>query len=197
MIADQAGQGDQPELDLQADYGWMHVMRARILKGLLSDIGETAWAVYTVIKAHANHQSGLASPSQERIGRLIGKSAETVSRATAVLERAGLLEKHKHGRQTTYTLMEAAPLMDRKTGLPQGSADFAYVPAAFGAQLQAIRSFVADGLPPGRGITLHLNINLVQQRDNGSVTINNLSLDSPLDQRFDMRELVQKLKLLN
>ncbi len=34
------------DLDLQADYGWFHVMRPRLMDNLIEEIGDSAWAVY-------------------------------------------------------------------------------------------------------------------------------------------------------
>jgi len=187
----------QEELDLKADYGWMHVMRARLAAGLIAEIGPTAWAVYTVIKAHAEHLTGVAYPSQERIGNLIGKTADTVGDCTKVLEAAGLLHKAKRGRHTVYRILEAAPITDRQTGDPHGTADFPYVPAQFANQLQAIKAFIAEGIPPGSGITLNLTVNLVQQRDHGTVQLQNVTLAPGVAGRSDWQELTKKLKLLN
>jgi DNA-binding Lrp family transcriptional regulator len=188
---------DQDELDLQADYGWFHIMRPRLVKGLIGEIGETAWAVYTIIKAHANHHTGKASPSQERIGKMIGKTSETVGKATKVLEEHGLLKREKVGRHTEYSILESAPVYERGVKkVVQGSADFDYVPKEFANQLAALKAFVQDGIPPGRGITLNLTINLVQQGDNGVVNMQNIQISPQDAQRADFQEFVQKMRRL-
>jgi hypothetical protein len=184
-------EGEQQELDLQAEYGWFHVMRPRILKGLLAEVGETAWAVYTVIKCHANHHTGVAHPSQETIGRLIGKSTETVSRATKALIKAKLLTETVRGRHKEYTMLESAPVVERTSGTPHGAAEWQYVPKEFGAQVAALKSFIENGIDLPSGITLNLNVTLIQQRDHGSVTVN---IDPGVAQRADMQALVAKLK---
>lgn len=187
----------QAELDLGIDYGWFHVMRPRLLKGLIGEIGETAWAVYTIIKAHAEHTTGKSFPSQETIGKLVGKTAETVSKATRVLATHGLIQEDKSGRHKVYRILEQAPVSDRRSGALQGTADWQYVPAEFGAQLQALKAFIQDGIPPGRGITLNLTVNLIKQGDNGTVNIKNIQLAPDLVARADLQELVKKLKMLD
>lgn len=191
------GQGELPLGELQADYGWFHVMRPRLMEGLIGQIGETAWAVYTIIKAHANHHTGRSWPSQESIGALIGKTPETVGRATRVLAAHDLLVEHKRGRSKEYQLLESAPLTSRLSGSAAGAAEFAYVPREFANQLAALKSFLQDGVPPGRGLTLNLTVNLVQQRDNGTVNLQTVNLSPDLAARDDMRDLVQRLKRLN
>jgi len=188
---------EQLPLDLAADYGWFHVMRPRLMEGLIGQIGETAWAVYTVIKAHAEHHTGRSYPSQERIGALIGKTAETVGRATKVLVAQRLITEEYRGRHKEYRLLESSPLINRKSGSPEGSADFPYVPKEFANQLAALKSFIQSGIDPGHGITLNLTVNLVQQRDHGTVNLQTVQLAPELAARDDFQALAKRLKLLN
>ena len=190
---------EQPELDLGrvgADYGWFHVMRPRLMAGMIAEIGESAWAVYTVIKAHANHHTGRSDPSQERIAQLIGRTPETVRQAVKKLVAAGLVTRAKRGRHNEYQLMEEAPLQDRLSGASVGSADFPYVPAEFAEQIKALKNFLAEGIPPQSGLTLNLTVNLIQQRDGGTVNVQNINV-GPGTSSADMRELARKFKLLN
>lgn len=187
----------QEELDLQADYGWFHIMRPRLVKGLIAEIGETAWAVYTIIKAHADHVTGRAFPSQERIGSMVGKTPETIGKATKVLEEHGLLRREKRGRHTEYVILESAPIAERKSGAVQGSADWQYVPKDFANQLGALKQFIQEGIPPGRGITLNLTVNLIQQGDNGVVNMQNVQISPQDSARPDLQDLVRKLKQLD
>lgn len=184
-------------LDLHADYGWFHIMKPRLVKGLIAEIGETAWAVYTIIKAHADHRSGRSDPSHERIGELIGKGTETVRRAIKVLIEHDLLRQTKKGRHNEYQLLESAPLIDRKSGSPEGSADFNYVPQEFANQLKALKAFIQEGAPLGAGMTLNLTVNLVQQRDHGTVNLQTVQLSPDLAGREDMRELTRRLRMLS
>ena len=193
----QSTQSTQAELDLAVDYGWFHVMRPRLMQGLIEQVGETAWAVYTIIKAHANHHTGRSYPSQETIGKLIGKTPETVGKATRVLAAHDLIREAKRGRHKEYVLLESAPLVDRKSGSPEGSADFAYVPKEFANQLSALKNFIAEGITPGSGITLNLTVNLVQQRDNGTVNLQTVNLAPSDSDRQDLQELARRLKSLN
>ena len=188
---------EQPELDLGIDRGWFHIMRPRLMARLISEIGETAWAVYTIIKAHADHFTGESWPGQARIGELIGKSTDTVARATKVLAEHGLIHEGKRGRDKFYLLLESSPAFDRLDRSPRGSADFQYVPAKFGAQLEALKLFLKEGITPGHGITLNLTVNMINQGAHSTVNLQNVSL-AGVDNRSDMQELSKKLKgLLN
>lgn len=193
------GQGELPlgALGIQADYGWFHIMRPRLMQGLIGEIGETAWAVYTIIKAHADHHTGKSWPSQERIGELIGKGPETVSRATRVLVQHKLIQELRRGRHKEYLLLESATLIDRKFGSPQGAAEFNYVPKEFANQLAALKAFIQEGTPPGSNMTLNLTVNLIQQRDHGTVNLQTVQLAPELAEREDMQALIKRLKLLN
>lgn len=185
------------DLDLRADYGWFHVMKPRLAAGLIAQIGETAWAVYTIIKAHADHYTGRSYPSQDEIGKLVGKTAETVGKATKVLAEHSLIREGKKGRYKEYQLLESAPLIDRKSGLPEGSADFPYVPKEFANQLKALKSFIQEGVAPGNGITLNLTVNLIQQRDHGTVTLQTIQVSPEQVATDAVKEFSRKLRMLN
>jgi DNA-binding transcriptional ArsR family regulator len=183
------------QLDLGIDYGWFHVLRARVMDGLISEIGETALAVYVTLKAHADHHTGRAQPSQDRIAKLIGKSVDTVGRATKVLIEHGLIQEEKRGRYKEYVLMEQAPVLDRSTGTPQGTVDWQYVPKEFAAQLQALKAFITEGIPPGRGITLNLTVNMIQQRDSGTVNMQNVTIEAK--DAEGVASVAKRLRMLN
>lgn len=184
---------EQLDLDLKADYGWFHVMRPRLMKGLIGEVGETAWAVYCVIKCHANHHTGVADVSQDRIAKLIGKSTDTVGRATRALIEAKLVTERLRGRRKEYLMLESAPITDRHTGLQAGSADFTYQPKLFADQIQAIKNSLLAGIPPGHGITLNLTVNLIQQRDNGTVNIA-IAPEVARSEDAEVREFVRRLR---
>lgn len=184
-------------MDLRAEYGWFHVMKPQLVKGLIKEIGETSWAVYTIIKAHVDHTTGRAYPSQERIGEMIGKTPETVSKCIKTLEEFNLITREKVGRHTEYTVLESALVRDLDTGAPQGSLDFNYVPKDFGTQLQAIKDFIQSGTPPGTNLTLNLNINFIKQGDNGVINIQNVELGPHMTtdaERKGLLELMHKLR---
>jgi hypothetical protein len=177
--------------DLRADYGWFHVMRSRIMAGLVAEIGFPAVATYLVIKAHANHQDGVAFPSQERLAKLMGCSVDTVSRATKTLVQAGLIRERGRGRHKEYLMLENAPVTERASGTVQGNAQFEYVPAIFATQVESIRQALIRGLPPGDGVTLNLTVNLIQQGDHGTV---NIAVNSGRPERSDASELTRRLR---
>lgn len=181
----------QLDLDLQADYGWFHVMRPRLMDNLIEEIGDSAWAVYCIIKCHANHHTGVASPSQDRIAKLTGKSVDTVARATKKLVEAGLIQEKNRGRHKEYLMLETAPITDRRTGEYQGTADWPYTPKLFAAQIQALKASLENGLPPGCDITINLTVNMIQQRDHGTV---NIAVAPEIASRPDMRETIRRLK---
>lgn len=191
---------EQPELDLQRvgiDYGWFHLMRSRLLKGLVIEVGEVAVCVYLVIKAHADHHTGRSYPSQEVIAKLTGRTTETVRQSIKKLIAAGLLTTAKRGRHLEYQLLEEAPLKDRLSGAPLGTADFPYVPKDFAGQITALKNFLAEGIPPQSGITLNLTVNLIQQRDNGTVNLHNITVTPDVAGRMDLKALSEKLRLVN
>jgi biotin operon repressor len=182
----------QGELDLATDYGWFHVMRPRLLKGLIAEVGETAWAVYTIIKAHANHHTGVSYPSQELIGQMIGKSTDTVARATKALVKAGLVREQLRGRHKEYVMIESAPVSLKSTGTQLADAEWQYVPKNFAGQIAALKAYILEGIPPGQGITMNLTVNLIQQRDGGTVTVN----VGPDPDRANVAEAIRKLRNL-
>ncbi len=187
----------QRPLDLEVDYGWFHIMKPRLLAGLIAEVGEPAWAVYCVIKAHSENATGRAWPSHETIGKLIGRHADTVSRAVKTLVEHRLVETSKSGRHTVYRMLEAAPLRERATGEAAGTADFKYVPKEFAEQIKALRDLVQIGVSPGKSITLNLHVNIIQQRDGGTVNISKVDIPGNIENRADVQEMMRKLRLLN
>ena len=75
-------------------------------QGDIARIGPYAFTVYAVIKAHANYNSGMASPSIDRIAEQSGVSVAQVKRALVVLETEGFISITKSGRSNNYTLCE-------------------------------------------------------------------------------------------
>ena len=188
-MSEVAGEGES--IDLRAEYGWFHVMRSRIMDGLVAEIGFPAMATYLVIKAHANHRDGVAFPSQERLAKLMGCSVDTVARATKTLVQAGLIRERGRGRHKEYLMLESAPVTERASGALQGNAQFDYVPAIFAAQVESIRQALVHGLPPGNGVTLNLTVNLIQQGDHGTV---NIAVNQGRPERTDTSELARRLR---
>lgn len=190
----------QPELDLGrvgVDYSWFHLMKSRLVKGLVKEVGAPAVCVYLLIKAHANHNTGRSYPSQDLLAGQTGWTTETIRQAVKKLVAAGLLTTIKCGRHLEYQLIEQAPMKDQISGASVGGAEFAYVPKEFSGQLASLKNFLAEGVPLNSGITLNLTVNLIQQRDNGTVKINNITITPDADSRLDHQLFSEKLRALN
>lgn len=112
---------------LQAPTHWFHVFRAMVVQGDIAQVGAHAFAVYAVIKAHANYNSGQAYPSIDLISKLSGVSQAQVKRALNKLEKQGFLTKTKPGRSNLYTVREKIQI--NESGLPTALATWNYVPS--------------------------------------------------------------------
>ena len=88
-------------------------------------------------------------------------------------------------------MLETAPITDRRTGEYQGTADWPYTPKLFATQIQALKASLENGLPPGCDITINLTVNMIQQRDHGTV---NITVAPEIASRPDMRETIRRLK---
>lgn len=188
----------QQELPLEIDYGWFHIMRPFLLSGGAARIKETAWLIYCLIKAHANHHTGRSFPSQETLSKLSGKSDDTIRAAVRTLEKEGLVRVERRGRNLEYVLLESAPVTDADTGAPKGTVDFQYVPKKFADQVNALRSFLETGIPPGR--TLNLTVNIINQGDNSTVNLQNVAVGGsglPAKIRDELDELAKKMRLIS
>lgn len=183
--------------DFKINYGWFHVMRPLILKGLIDEIGVTPWAVYTIIKAYADHRTGRSWPSQVHIGELIGKSPETVARATKTLLKAGLIREEMVGRRKEYIILESAPVSLKDSDLSVGSAEFEYIPKDFAKQLNDLKAFISEGVPPGSGLTLNLTVNLIQQKEGGTVNFQTVNLTQKENVKDELRTLADRLRNLD
>lgn len=89
----------------QVDSTFTTQQRDLFTSGLLAEIGVNAFAVWSVIKYYADYQTGKAYPGMREIGRKIGLSKDSVSRAIPILINAHLLRvvedsKYKKRGQT-------------------------------------------------------------------------------------------------
>lgn len=173
--AAEIGQGELWE-EKKVDLLWFHVVRGLINKGEIAKIGAVAWAVYTVIKAHTNLNTGDAAPSVQRIAELVGCSHDTTQRALKVLVNRDLIQVAKRGRQNIYSLTERFEITE-KTGEPYATAVRQYNPSQFADLLRELKRFAQTGnLPTDRAVTFNLNVtvNNIQQGDHGNVTIGDI-----------------------
>ena len=83
--------------------------------GLVAAMSDVDAKVYLVVAAHVNGRSWDASPGQERIAQLVGKTERTVRRSLRRLETRGLIQtKRGSGPQhpNTYTLAMKPDTLD-------------------------------------------------------------------------------------
>jgi len=157
----------------RVEHLWFHVVRGLIMSGEIGRMGAVPWAVYCVLKAHTNLESGDSAPSVERIATLIGASHDTVQRALKTLMAQGYVQVRKRGRQNIYALTEKVNIVTQQ-GEPYATASRKYAPLQFGSFIEELQRFAKTGnLPTDQSITfnVHITVNNVTQGDNGSVTI--------------------------
>lgn len=65
--------------------------RDMFASGIVAEIGVNAYAVWSVIKCYADFMTGEAYPGMREIGKKIGLSQPTVSRAVEILKEAHML----------------------------------------------------------------------------------------------------------
>lgn len=174
---------------LSVDAGWFHMLRGMILDGTAGDMGGTAFLVYNVLKCHANLDSGLSFPSQERIAELVKVTTVTVAAATSKLVGMGLVEEFKMGRSKRYRLIEKLPLKS-KEGDVLATADSTYVPKQFKQMLDDVKAYCASGLAPGKQVTINIVLMTGQY---ATAKFNEITVNSP-----ELAEaLAKRLRLVN
>lgn len=157
--------------DIAVNTTWYIILRGMILNGIIAEIGEGAFAVYNVIKAHTDLGSGRSFPSRKTIAELIGKSEDTVDRYLQTLYQHKLLNCDKSGRHNIYTINEKIPMLNSNNGELVATAGAVYNPRLFQGILDDIQQFAKSGIKPeGFNGDIHVHINVVNARDN--VTIN-------------------------
>ncbi len=192
----------QPELwdELKVDSHWFHVVRSMILRDRIAEMGINSWAVYCVLKAYTQLDTGRTWPSQDKIANHIGASVDTVARATDRLIELGIVEKRKVGRHNEYTLVEQIPLRSKQDEVV-AYGEGRYAPVGFKRFIDELKSFAKTGeVVPGASFKITLNVNIIQQGDNGTVNIQtvNLAEDSENQHSPEIVEAIRnRLKLLN
>lgn len=69
----------------------------------IGHVGVMAWAIYCIIKSEATSEETSSSPPITRIAEMVGISHDTVTRALATLECAGMLRIDKsRGKRSKY-----------------------------------------------------------------------------------------------
>ena len=173
---------EQGELweELKVEHHWFHIVRSMILRGQLAEMGPVAWAVYCVIKAHTSLNDGKSFPSQDRIAKMIGASVDTVGRATERLIELAVIEKKKRGNRNEYFLLEKVP-MTTQQGEVVAHGNATYIPMQFERIMNDIKEFAKSGAVNTQSpmhITLNMPVTIVNQGDNSTFTINNVSLSA-------------------
>lgn len=177
-----AGQGGQSELweELNVKHQWFHILRAAIIDNRIAEMGTSAWAVYCVIKAYAQMNTGESFPSQAKIAGHIGVSVDTVQRAIDRLIELKLVTREKVGRRSQYHLIESFPLERKSDGERVGQVDHQYMPMQFSSLVEQIKAYALSGrLPPGATFNVTLNVTTINQGDNSTVNINQVSVAEP------------------
>lgn len=121
--------------------------RDMFTSGIVAEIGVNAYAVWSVIKCYADFATGEAFPGMREIGKKIGVSQPTVSRAVETLKEAHLLrvvENSKFKRKgQTYIARER--LAVRLGGNIVCFVVIDYVPANLRGQLNRINQSLKTG----------------------------------------------------
>ncbi|EKE17247.1 MAG: hypothetical protein ACD_10C00546G0002 [uncultured bacterium] len=134
-------------MDGEIDATFQTLQRDMFTSGIVAEIGVNAYAVWSVIKCYADFAAGEAWPGMREIGKKIGVSQPTVTRAVKVLEEAHILRviagsKFKRKGQT-YIARER--LAVRLAGRVMCFVVIDYVPANLRGQLNRINQSLKIG----------------------------------------------------
>jgi len=178
MATDRSSQ-DQPDLwgELSVRHHWFHILRAAIIDNKIAEMGTTAWAVYCVIKAYTDLETGASYPSQSTIASHLGASVDTVQRALKKLQEMELVQQQVRGRKSVYRLVEQVPLekvhineLGVRTRKTVAHAHQPYAPMEFQGFVKQLQDFARSGnLPAGATFNVKLVVNNIQQGDNGTI----------------------------
>ncbi len=129
---------------LYAETTWFHVFRTMIEGGDVARMGPHAFAVYCVVKAHTNFQTGASFPGVELIAEKSGVSVRQVKRELKTLQTLGYLGVRKVGRSNHYALREKVEVHDAD-GRPAAVATWDYLPAGVGAAVAELKHVLMSG----------------------------------------------------
>lgn len=164
--------------DLRVEKHFFHIFKHLLMRGQAGEMGPNAWLVYCMLKAHANHTSGEIFAAQQTIANRCHLSVDTVQRSIDRLCEMGILEKKRVGRRNNYLIIENIPMTraDEKGGAVVGVAQRTYVPQMFAEMVKQLGIFAASGdLPTDRNIAINVHVNFINQGDNSTFTINNIT----------------------
>lgn len=134
-------------MDGEIDSTFQTQQRDLFFSGVVAEIGVNAFAVWSAIKSYAAFESGKAYPGMREIGKKIGLSQSSVSRAVGILLQAHLLRvvdaaKFKRKGQT-YIARER--LAVRVGGVIIYSIIIDYVPLKLRGQINRINQSLMTG----------------------------------------------------
>ncbi len=165
---------------LAAQTQWFHVFKSMIDQGEVAKIGPHAFAVYAVIKAHTNYNTGLSFPGIDLISEKSGVSPAQIKRELRVLEEAGYITRKRVGRSNHYTLREKIQVTDEH-GRPQALATWGYVPKNVKQALEDLRDLLVAGDLAGARIVHIERLNMQINVGGENTQINLESLLADLD----------------
>lgn len=164
-----------------AETTWFHIFRTMISNGDMAKMGPYAFAVYCVIKAHANINTGFSHPSIETIAEKAGISVSEAKRSLDKLSAMGYVSIGKKGRNNNYRLREKIEIID-PDGQAQATAAWDYLPTGVSAAVKDLKGAMESGDFGGARI-VHIK-HLVVNMNTGSGTQINVDIsrinDSPL-----------------
>ena len=203
LPADADRQGELWE-ELKVEHSWFHVVRSMILRGTLREMGDTAWTVYCIIKAHTNFDTGNSDPGIVRIANLLGKSTDTVERALKKLIQLDIVTVEKRGKSNRYTLKESIPITT-PSGEVFGSGERQYAPMRFKGFVDELVRFAQTGAAPkDQNITINVTFNVqnINQGDGGTVTMNVQSVqvkdgESKTIESADLQNTLKSLRFID
>lgn len=168
----------------KAETFWVHMFKAMIDSGEAAKMGATAFLVYTVIKSHADYNTGDAFPGLEVIAEKAGITTRQVMRELRKLEQMGYVRKYRVGRKSHYQLREKIPIRDRLGNLT-AVATWDYVPKGVRAAVDELKHLVVTGVFESASVVNieRLNIQVNNSPGNTQFNVENMT-PTPLSRAY-------------
>lgn len=176
MTKQEKEQGDL----FRSDVTWFHIFKEIIRSETWARMSANAKAVYPVIKAFVNWESGESFPSIDTLQQYSGLARASVVKAIKELEKQGLLKKNAaKGKGSTYSLVEQFSVKD-KDGNHAASAALDYIPASMSGAIEEFKRVLASGHVTQDGTTIFIkvdNITLNVHAGSGHIINGDATLD--------------------